>query len=76
MLKKFLMCVGIICIIVGFILGIYYGSVNGKEIYVNGIHTEESFNFGKFLIDFIKWNAFGLFGAAVCFKLRHDCPEF
>ena len=76
MLKKFLKIVGVICIIVGVILGIYYGSVNAKTLVVDGTTVKETFDFGKFLIDFIKWNAFGLFGAAVCFKLQHDCDEY
>ena len=76
-MKKFLVVIGIVCIVVGFALAIYNGviSATGTKI-VESVWgtktTENTFNFGIFLIHFLKWNAIGLFGSAICFHFSTE----
>ena len=78
-LKKLLHIFAIIVFVICLALAIYYGVVAGKviETIVSELTGEttykEGFNFGLFLIEFIRWIASGLFGSGVLLGLAERC---
>lgn len=74
-LKKVLVFFAVVVFIVSLVLAIYSGVISGKVIetevseWTGKITYKERFDFGLFLIGFIKWIAFGCFGGGVLLAL-------
>ncbi len=79
-LKKMLQTFAVIIFIVALTLAIYYGVVDGNEIITTGqgayVTVEKRFNFGLFLIHFLKWIAIGMFGGGTLLALANKVEDF
>jgi TRAP-type C4-dicarboxylate transport system permease small subunit len=75
-MRKLLITFAVIVFLISLVLAIYYGVTGAKENYIEtstwgSTSVKERFNFGLFLIGFLKWIAFGLFGGGVLLSLAN-----
>ena len=70
-MRKTLFTFATIVFVIFLVLAIYYGVVGAKEIVIDGHSAKESFNFGLFLINFLKWAAYGLIGGGILLSLAN-----
>ena len=72
MIKRMLTVFGIIVFVICFILAIYNGVAQGRL----GATGKDDFDFGLFLLGFIKYVAMGLVGGGVLLGVGKLCPEY
>lgn len=79
-MKKALTTFAVVFFIVFLVLAIYYGVVNAKELVVDtsgwSAKTVEKFNFGLFLIHFLKYIALGMLGGGVLMFLASKTSDY
>ena len=76
MVKKVLMVFAIIVFVICFILAIYDGVTLARVVKIVSGGTKEEFDFGLFLIGFMKDLATGLVGGGVLLGVSKLCPEY